>query len=153
MTQQAADLIARLRLLRTDERTLRATLDEDLRPFQKQDDLSFFTLPDSNRSGLSVATTCTALMALIDSDKLLALFRREEEEEKAKLRVKDLFSSVVMSTWKSSGLRDLNAFTACMVVRAAGFLVKADLLTSPEAKELKHELDREVKNGTGTQRP
>src|SRR6266436_813945 len=126
MTQQAADLITRLRLLRTDERTLRATLEEDLRPFQKPDDLSFFTLPDSNKSGISVATTCTALMALIDSDKLLALFRQEQEEpEKSKLRAKELFSSVVQSTWKSSGLRDLNAFTTCMVVRAAGFLVKA----------------------------
>lgn len=153
MTQNAADLISRLRLLRIDERRLRATLIEDLRPFQKPDDLSFFTLPDSKRTGISVATTCTALMALIDSDKLIALFRKEQEgEEKTKERAKGLFRSVVSATWKSSGLRDLNAFTTCMVIRAAGFLARAELFTSTEVQELKHELDHEVKDGTGSQK-
>jgi hypothetical protein len=150
MTQQGTDLIARLRLLRTDERRLRETLVNDLQPFQKPDDLSFFTLPDSNRTGISVATTCTALMALIDSDKLTALFRKPQEKpEKTKQRARNLFRSVVKATWKSSGLRDLNAFTTCMVVRAAGFVTKAKLFTSAEVQQLNHELDQEVKQGKG----
>ena len=75
MTQSSSDLIAELRLLRADERRLRATLVDDLRRFQKKDgDRTFFTLPSSDRKGISVATTCTALMALIDSEKLVELF-------------------------------------------------------------------------------
>lgn len=139
MTQQPPNLIARLRRLRTDGLRLRATLVEDLMAFQKKD-FSFFTLPDSKRAGISVATTCTALMAVIDSDKSLVLFRKPTEDtDKAKQRAKKLFSSVVRTSWISSGLEDLNAFTTAMVVRAAGFLVKAGILTLEEAEDLKHE--------------
>ncbi len=155
MTQRPSELIARLRLLRTDERRLRASLVEDLRPFQKPEDLSFFTLPDSNRKGISVATTCTALMALIDSHRLLTLFRQGEGEnvDVTKERIGKLFRSVVKATWRSSGLRDLNAFTTCMVVRAAGFLTKAEIFTFEEVQVLKHELERAAEEGAGTKRP
>src|ERR1700731_1103921 len=160
MTHNSSDLIAELRLLRADERRLRATLVDDLRRFQKQDDLSFFTLPSSNRKGISVATTCTALMALIDSDKLDELFASKPaakpvESSQGVTAPKDstssstqpkqphrsaaeVFSAVVSETWASSGLEDLNAFTTCMVIRAAGFLVSAKKLTSAEAKKLIH---------------
>jgi hypothetical protein len=162
MTQSSSDLIAELRLLRADERRLRATLVDDLRRFQKKDgDRTFFTLPSSDRKGISVATTCTALMALIDSDKLDELFPSKPEVEKAatgspseltsrdsaltpnqpnqtQRSPRDVFSDVVRETWASSGLDDLNAFTTCMVIRAAGFLVSAKKLTSDEAKNLKH---------------
>jgi hypothetical protein len=161
MTQNSSDLIAELRLLRADERSLRAALVDDLRRFQKQDDLSFFTLPSSNRKGISVATTCTALMALIDSDKLDELFASKPGATKAvessqsdtppkdstssSKRPKqqhrsaaEVFSDVVSETWASSGLEDLNAFTTCMVIRAAGFLVSAKKMSSAEAKKLSH---------------
>ena len=108
--------------------------DPHLRPFQKVDDRSFFTLPQSSRQGVSVATTCTALMALIDSNRLPALFG----DDPSKPKPKDVFSAVVRGTWESSGLKDLNAFTTCMVIRAAGFLVSAGVISSAEAKELKH---------------
>lgn len=162
MTQNPSDLIAELRLLRADERRLRATLVDDLRRFQKKDgDRSFFTLPSSNRKGISVATTCTALMALKDSDKLEELFPSKpdvenvaatspneltsqdsalspNQPEQKQRSPKELFSDVVRETWESSGLDDLNAFTTCMVIRAAGFLVSAKKLTSAEAKKLSH---------------
>jgi hypothetical protein len=95
-------------------------------------------------------------MALIDAgklDKLLAArtsvagqastspqdVHSTPENSRNKFRqVEKLFSDVVRETWESSGLRDLNAFTTCMVIRAAGYLVSAGELTSNEAKKLQH---------------
>jgi len=93
-------------------------------------------------------------MALIDSDRLLTLFREREEEEAdvTKDRIRKLFGSVVKSTWKSSGLRDLNAFTTCMVVRAAGFLTDAEIFTAGDVHVLKHELERVVEERPGAQK-
>jgi hypothetical protein len=188
MTNDIGILISQLRELRAEERKLRSTLVDDLQRFQKKD-RSFFTLPSSNRKGISVATTCTALMALIDSDKLSDLFPEEPasklpeapeamqtiavaspETSKAQVPVpprevpntpeatqliavtspgiveaevplspKELFTELVKGSWGSSGLNDLNAFTTCMVVRAAGFLVSSQVLTPAEAKTLVHE--------------
>lgn len=153
MTQQRSDLIERLRALRVDARRLRATLVDDLRQFQKLDDNSFFTLPTSDRKGISTATTCTALMALIDSNKLSELRPSDQKVGPNQQQVgaptlpaqkerispeRELFSAVVAGTWESSGLRDLNAFSTCMVIRAAGFLVTAQVFTSSEVRALKH---------------
>lgn len=189
-----ADLIRDLRLLRMAERKLRSSLVDDLRGFQKKDDLSFFTLPISDREGISVATTCTALMALIDSNEVEKLDPDKKTEqasgpsngsanvvapvvgqavapeiskkvlpqnsispaavtgEPAKVSAvipsplslkpgspKELFARIVKASWESSGLRDLNAFTACMVIRAFGFLVEEGDLTATDANALIHE--------------
>jgi hypothetical protein len=168
-----AELISDLRALRLAERKLRVSLVDDLRAFQKIEDLSFFTLPDSNRQGISVATTCTALMALIDSNELDKLDPNDKVSHAARSSAPtdstvaseatqkitpredtrsintnrvasadvphievgptvtkstspgELFSRIVQESWASSGLRDLNAFTTCMVIRALGFLTKA----------------------------
>jgi len=183
--KDSTDLIKRLRLLRRQERGLRNTLVTDLRAFQKvNDDLSFFTLPISSRQDISVASTCTGLMALVDCNEL---DKWDPEEKQAKqtspssitavnpkeapadsptgdeksggnqtaiakvvheskpptpapkpASPKELIIRTVEANWKSSGLRDLNAFTTCMVIRAIGFLVSGDALTAEEAKELVH---------------
>lgn len=165
------DLTQRLRALRTEERRLRSSLVEDLRSFQKPD-LSFFTLPDSKiDEKISVATTCTALMALIDSNDIRALLPKIPSATKLKPQVKaveipspeislsevrrkwkELFTRVVAGTWKSSDLPDLNAFTKCMVVRATGFLASSAVLPWAEARILKHALPSpdETKSSTKT---
>jgi len=142
MTQQVSDLINRLRSIRTEANRLRASLIGDLGAFQKKDH-TFFTLPNSKRDGISVATTCTAVMALLGSDRSFLLFREGDEDEdtskqEVKQRIKKLFTSVVEASWRSSDLEDLNAFTTSMVIRAAGFLVRAGILSSAEAYNLKH---------------
>lgn len=176
--KDSSDLIKRLRLLRDKERLLRSTLVADMRAFQEREtDLSFFTLPISNHDGISVASTATALMALIDcgeldkwkpedkhaktvttpigadaeqkpvkSDQKADAKERSTETESEKISSappkpetpKELFARVVATTWKSSGLPDLNAFTTCMVVRATGFLVSVGALTRKEAEDLRH---------------
>src|SRR5262249_18548162 len=112
-----------------------------------------FTLPDSSKTGsISVATTCTALMALIFSDHLDALYSRKwpalvavatskkksTSKGKPNPSPKDVFGDLVRADWASSGLDDLNAFTSSMVVRAAGSVVDAGLLTTSEVAKLKH---------------
>src|SRR5438309_1332467 len=68
-------LIEELRRMRVDARRLNSSLVERLKPFQKSDG-SFKTLPDSRtkrrRKGgpdISVASTCTVLMAAIMAGK------------------------------------------------------------------------------------
>jgi hypothetical protein len=188
-----SDLIARLRLLRAEGRRLRKTLIEDLRAFQKQDDLSFFTSPSSDKKGISVATTCTALMALVDANKLKKLDPDKDPDRDFQSKVgtvavpplssetansaektenaaashtippenrsnnaevesvvgltpeskkpdspKALFERVVQETWESSGLRDLNSFTTCMVLRTFGSLVGERVVTVADAATMSH---------------
>jgi hypothetical protein len=63
-------LISLLRTLRKQVRASRATLESDLRSFQIKENGSFYTLPDSDKVGISIASSCTALMALSDPDTL-----------------------------------------------------------------------------------
>lgn len=64
------ELISLLRAVRKQARALRGTLESDLESFQKDDDGSFYTLPDSDKVGISIASSSTALMALSDPDTL-----------------------------------------------------------------------------------
>src|SRR5882724_7158716 len=143
MTEHFKDLVSQLRSLRIDAQKLRDTLVDDLCPFQKPDDRSFRTLPQSSGKGISVATSCTALMALVDSNKLNAMLSEKPcmpngaaqasqpapgtapPAETKPPTPAQLFSAVVADSWKSSELDDLNAFTTCMVIRAAGFVAEA----------------------------
>jgi hypothetical protein len=195
--EKDTELIERLRALRRQARDLRATLVDDLRSFQKEDG-SFYTLPDSDRVGVSIASSCTALMALADADKLddLKPIRVEknghaaslEQTESARNNVDnasgagrnnnvkpkesaavvlpqtaanstangketapdwsvELFAKVVESGWKTSGLDDLNAFSTCMVIRAAGFMVSAGKLKTPNVEALPHVAEAPEKAG------
>ena len=160
------ELIQDLRALRAEERRLRSSLIGDLRPFQK-DDLSFFTLPDSVQDGkISTATTCTALMALVDSNDVRALLPPESTArngdsgfkravavpERPLVEVleawRKLFANVVGGSWKSSGLLDLNAFTTCMVARATGFLASSGVIPWTESQKLKHKLTESLEKNS-----
>jgi len=192
--RNSQEVIQDLRVLRMAERQLRASLVDDLRTFQKKDDLSFFTSPISDKVGISVATTCTGLMALIDSNELDKLDPGKNTDQgqgptlgrsdlspsetasqknikngapekdvlpaggPSSLTIKkpespdELFRRIVEESWESSGLRDLNAFTACMVVRTLGFLAAAGELKTA-LKDLTHKRpkdkpsDKPIKKG------
>src|SRR5206468_6609258 len=102
--------------LTIDARRLNSSLVERLKPFQKTDG-SFKTLPRSkDRSSeigaedISVASTCTVLMAAIGAGKEKKLFDKKP--------VASVFEkTVVEAQWASSGLFDGNAFTTAILVR------------------------------------
>jgi hypothetical protein len=133
------ELIEELRQLRKDARRLNSSMVERLKPFQKKNG-SFKTLPVSRekrdsrtKPDISVASTCTVLMAAILAGK--------EVQDKLfdKYTVSDVFKrSVVHANWGSSGLADGNAFTTAIVVRSAGYMVKAELMDAKVVASLTH---------------
>ena len=142
-----SELIEELRQLRRDAQRLNSGLVEHLRPFQKHDK-SFKTLPDSKdrskRGGaaaarhISVASTCTVLMAAIGAGKA-AIGTDRNEKLFDKDTIRELFEkTVVAAEWGSSGLRDGNAFTTAIVVRSAGFVVQAGVMPGKEVARLRH---------------
>jgi hypothetical protein len=133
-------LIEHLRELRLDTKRLNSSLVEHLKPFRKADG-SFKTLPDSRKKkqrkrtpDMSVASTCTVLMAALTAgkhEKRHKLFERKSAS--------DIFKqAVVKANWGSSGLEDGNAFTTSIVVRTAGFMVQAEVLPAKEVQGLTH---------------
>ncbi len=135
-----SELIGELRQLRTDARRLNSSLVERLKPFQKADG-SFKTLPDSRKNkqrkqtpDMSVASTCTVLMAALTAGKHERQHKLFERKS-----VSDIFKqAVVKANWGSSGLEDGNAFTTAIVVRTAGYVVQAEVLSAKEVQSLKH---------------
>jgi DNA replication protein DnaC len=129
-----------LRQLRLDAQRLNTSLVERLKAFQKKNG-SFKTLPDSTSKSpqkgavdISVASTCTVLMAAIAADK---------HEAKEKLFVTrsafEVFEeAVVKANWGSSGLTDGNAFTTAIVVRCAGVFVELAKASRSRIEALKH---------------
>jgi hypothetical protein len=133
-------LVETLRQMRQDASRLNSSLVERLKPFQKRNG-SFKTLPDSKpkrqKKGIpdiSVASTCTVLMAAVAAGK---------HEQKHKLFNKrsaiEIFEeAAVKATWGSSGLKDGNAFTTAIVIRCAGFLVELAKASRTKMHALKH---------------
>lgn len=133
-------LIKELRDLRLDTRRLNSSLVERLKPFRKTDG-SFKTLPDSRKKrhrkrtpDISVASTCTVLMAAITAGK----FEKRDKLFETKSASEIFRQAVVKANWGSSGLEDGNAFTTAIVVRTAGFMVQAEVLTPDEVQTLRH---------------
>ena len=137
-------LIEQLRQLRTDARRLNSSLVDRLRPFQK-DDGSFKTLPSSKDQSkelgprsISVASTCTVLMAAIGAGKA-AIGTDKKDKLFDEDTIRDVFSkTVVEAEWGSSGLHDGNAFTTAILVRSAGFVVKAGIMSAKAVSALQH---------------
>jgi hypothetical protein len=137
-------LIGELRQLRTDVLRLNSGLVKRLKPFQKIDG-SFKTLPISKDKSkelgaqdISVASTCTVLMAAIGVGKA-AIGGDKEDRLLDEETIREVFrKTVVEAKWGSSGLDDGNAFTTAMLVRSAGFVVEAKILTLDEVVGLRH---------------
>jgi hypothetical protein len=132
-------LIEDLRQLRKDAQRVNSSLVERLIPFRKANK-SFKTLPISDvgkdlpgKPDISVASTCTILMAALGFD----------EDKRDKLSTNDDIAQVFKACveqgkWASSGLSDGNAFTTAMLVRCAGFVVEQHILDAAEVLKLRH---------------
>jgi hypothetical protein len=145
--ESAYVLIEELRQLRKDAQRLNSSMVERLKPFQKKNG-SFKTLPQSRekketarKPDISVASTCTVLMAAILAGQKVhkSLFDVRS--------ISDVFrKSVTDANWGSSGLTDGNAFTTAIVVRSAGFVVNAGIMGGKNVAALKH---RRIKDAEG----
>lgn len=137
-----SEMIDKLRQVRSDALRLNSSVLEHLRSFQQIND-SFKTLPSSKGypadPDISVGSTCTALMALLATNKYKELWSKVGGIlDKIPIDVAMLLRRSVQSKWASSGLPDGNAFTTALVVRTAGFAVKAGVLTPENVAALKH---------------
>lgn len=135
-------LIEELRAIRRDALRLNGSVREHLRGFQQGDD-SFKTLPSSTPypadTDISVGSTCTALMALLQTGAHKELASKKTGvPQGAKVDIADLFRRIVSTKWDSSGLPDGNPFTAALVIRTAGFIVGSRVLDAPEVASLPH---------------
>jgi hypothetical protein len=135
-------LLQELRQMRTDALRLNSSVIEHLRAFQQEDD-SFRTLPSSKPLSedpdISVGSTCTALMALFATKTHKEFLSKQVGvPAKAKVDVAELFRRLVSTKWDSSGLPDGNPFTAALVIRTAGFVVKNDILSAEDVGALIH---------------
>jgi hypothetical protein len=136
-------LMRELRQMRTDALRLNSSVIEQLRAFQQEDD-SFRTLPSSKTLSedpdISVGSTCTALMALLATKTQKEfLSKRVGVPAKTKVDVAELFRRIVSTKWDSSGLPDGNPFTAALVIRTAGFVVKNDIFSAEQVGALVHD--------------
>ena len=133
--------LADLKALRSRARALRAQLLSDLTPFVNAGDgVSFRRLPTSasDPGKLSVATTCTALMACAQGRAMEHLYGPD------RTKLDPLVSRILADSWDSSGLPSDNAFTSVLVIRALGVLKRygwvapdiADKLLEPHAGDL-----------------
>lgn len=124
-----SDLIARLRTLRTEAESVNATLVDDLKPFFGPGKPMFRRLPDSDEQRRNVTTTCSCLMSLATSGKIVEGFREiksTNSDTEAQTFNREVFEHAVNSPWMSSGLDDLNAFSSLIVLRAAGILSRSN---------------------------
>ncbi|MCP4572657.1 MAG: ATP-binding protein [bacterium] len=114
--------IDELMKLRSRVEVLRADLLTDLVPFlHEEDEVSFRRLPNSPSvpGKLSVATTCTAMIACAYGDALPHVYESPS-------RLLPLIDRIRTDAWDSSGLPKDNAFTAVLVLRALGVLKGKD---------------------------
>src|ERR1700730_294655 len=113
-----------LRLLRRRCRKLNELVVADYREFFDATRKHFFrlpTAPPTSSSPISVTTSATALMALGQAqqlEKVLCPTDTSAVQEEVLSQLKLLLSA----PWSSSSLPQNNAFTAAIVVRAAGLL-------------------------------
>ncbi len=112
-----------LRALRMQASELALTLCDDLRSFLHQDQLTFRRLPEDPKDGnVSVATTCSCLMALALSNRLMEFHGKDFAKN-----AKEAFIRIVEAEW-TSGLTPDNGFTTVFVLRTLGMLTEAEAL-------------------------
>jgi hypothetical protein len=126
-----------LRALRKRVESLHSHVTEELKTFLNEDKLTFRRLPTSRaiKNDVNVTTTCTALMALSVAGELDSFYEDKSPDGKAFQAIK----AVVEHKWTSSDLKEGNAFTTIMVLRAAGVLARDGKLKVGELLELSHD--------------
>lgn len=122
-----------LRELRGRAEELLTFAETDLKEFlHPYDGVTFLRTPVSERKrgDVNVTTTCSCIMALALTNKFQRVYKNSiDDAPKA-------FAFVTEAPWESEALKQNNAFTTTLVIRALGFLVEAgieDSRVSPAA--------------------
>lgn len=119
--QMANDFLKEMRAIRRRAELLSRTLVDDYRPFvSPANNVTFFRLPTRSPTSPSDANstpTCTALMSLCLGGALAHLYGKDAND-----RAKQAFQFVLADSWTTARLKQNNAFTAALAVRAAGVL-------------------------------
>lgn len=136
--------IEKLRELRKRATALSDNLAGDLRPFLHKDNkVTFRSRPDtpSQPDEISVATTCTCLMALAIGDKLTNFY-----EGDTTVQVGKCIDLVARAKWRSSGLPRENIFTTSIVTRCIGFLIQYGSLPIDYTTRALHDIRKDRLN-------
>jgi hypothetical protein len=122
-----------LRELQRKAREIYRHARRDLAAFQQRDG-TFSTSPPPKSDKIHITTTCTALMALVAAQEIELVCPPIDTEKS----LPTVFKRVVEYEWKSEGLAADNAFSVAFVLRAAGFLVKANKVEPKAVLKLSH---------------
>lgn len=125
-----AETLGALRDLKARVANIRSSIVDDLSTFLRADQLSFRRLPasDNVKKEASVATTCSAIMALSLAGKLRDVYKSKSVREALEL--------LMGSAWDSSELPIDNAFTRTILLRTVGMLVDHGALSLEDAHAL-----------------
>ena len=129
--------LARLRALRALAEERNASFVEDLQPFLREDNTCCRLPSKKSEADVSVTTACTCLMAAILTGRLSRLYTSAGRSEPDRA-VKEAFKTIVTASWKTAGLSESNNFTRILVLRTAGLLRTANIITATDLAELKH---------------
>lgn len=129
--------LARLRELRRRAEERNSSFVNDLIPFLR-DDKTCCRLPSKkHESDISVTTACTCLMASVLTRQLKRFYRSPEHAD-AERAAKDAFMVLVQAPWITAGLPETNSFTRMLVLRTAGILREAGIVSDDDLLDLKH---------------
>jgi hypothetical protein len=156
-------LLKRMRELRRKAEWLNQTVVEDHRVFLKRANrLTFFRRLSEPKTAVGVSPTCTALMALALSKSYANFYKPKSmadlpdavasglsdsevqeraafglpKEDLSKL-MKAAIGSLLNAEWDTGALDANNAFTTSLVLRAAGFVLRAGYIAKHELVSLK----------------
>ena len=138
--------LQRLRKLRSRAEDLLATLTWDLKPFRSKDEkYGFRRTPEKPQDpgDVNVTTTCSCLMGLAHSRKLEEFYKK-----KSSVILPQILDNMMKVAWKSSGLKENNAFTTSLVIRLCGSLVESKHLSLDEVRALKKPWKRDSKTSS-----
>jgi hypothetical protein len=129
--------LARLRALRALAEERNASFVDDLQPFLREDNTCCRLPSKRSEPDVSVTTACTCLMAAILTGRLSRLYKSAGKPG-PKSAAKEAFKIIVEASWVTAGLPEDNNFTRMLVLRTAGILRLAEVITDKDLGELKH---------------
>ncbi|MDR3634134.1 MAG: ATP-binding protein [Isosphaeraceae bacterium] len=130
--------ISEMRALRERCRDLNGTVASDYRAYFDRGHRLFFRLPSArptSPNSISVTTSATALMALAQTHSLSHVICVEPADVLRDTLLEQL-TRLLSFKWSSSELPQNNAFTAALVVRAAGVLLRSRFLDMSDITSL-----------------
>ena len=113
-------------------------LASDYTPFYDEGRNSFFRLPSeplSAKDPVGVTATATAFMALAQQAQLQQVISPTDDDQ-FRARIFGSLKALLAHTWGTAGLKENNAFTSVLIVRAVGLLLNAGYVERADVNRL-----------------